>query len=49
MDILGREQRLEFPVCGVQLNAISKGRGHMLEEAWPVHAIKNSLAITKYC
>ena len=40
-DILEREH-LECSVCRVQ-----KGCGSMLEEAWPDHAIRSSIPVTK--
>ena len=45
-DIFERE-RLELSVSRVQQKAKLKGRGPMLEEMRPDHAIRNSIAITK--
>ena len=45
-DILERE-RLELSVGQVQQTAKMKGHRPTLEETWPDHAIKSSIAITK--
>ena len=45
-DILERE-RMELSVVRVQEPAKPKGRGPTLEETWPDHAIRSSVAITK--
>ena len=45
-DILERE-RLRHFVGWVQEEAKPKGRGPTLEETWPGHAIRSSVAITK--